>query len=39
MIPIAIDESIRGIGDLVSSMRKIIPAKINGNKNIIIHMP
>jgi hypothetical protein len=39
MMPIAIDERIRDLGDLLSSIRKIIPAKINGNKNIITHMP
>lgn len=39
MIPMAIDESMRGFNDLLSSITKIKPAKIRGNKNIVTHTP
>ena len=39
MIPIAIAERIRDLGDLLSSIRKIIAAKTIGNKNINTHIP
>jgi hypothetical protein len=39
MIPIANEESMRGLGDLLSSIRKIRPAKVNGNKKIITQIP
>ena len=39
MITIATDESMRDLGDLLSSIINITPAKVSGNKNIITQMP